>query len=306
MHFIVNALRPDETNADFGGELLGADPHAAPSPALVAAVEAAMEKYGVLVLRGQAMNDAEQLRFARAFGPLELPPHWGLVNDSRPRVAAGLYDISNLDEDGELLSAESVQYASNKVNEEFHTDSSFNALPTKWSMLSARVLPPEGGDTEFCDARAAWDALPPGLQARACDAVAEHWYWHTRGTSIYKEITDDMRRAMPPARHPVVRTVGGRRTLYLGAHATHIVGWPRAEGERFIAALNAHIASPAFRYRHRWRESDLVLWDNRCVLHRATGFDDRKYRRDMRRATINEHGPEISSTDGVTPVGHDR
>src|SRR4051794_35923263 len=132
MHFPVNALRPGAANADFGAELLGADPHAAPPPALVAAVEAAMEKYGVVVVREQVMDDAEQLRFARAFGPLELPPHWGLVNHSRPRVATGLYDISNLDEHGELLSAGSVQYASNKVNEEFHTDSSFNALPTKW------------------------------------------------------------------------------------------------------------------------------------------------------------------------------
>jgi alpha-ketoglutarate-dependent 2,4-dichlorophenoxyacetate dioxygenase len=303
MTFIVNALQPGTVRADFGAELLGADPHAPPSPALVAAVEAAMATYGVVVLRDQAMNDDEQVRFARAFGPLELPPHWGLVNDSRPRGGTGLYDISNLDENGELLSERSVQYASNKVNEEFHTDSSFNSLPTKWSMLSARVLPPAGGDTEFCDARAAWDALPPELQARAEDALAEHWYWHTRGTSIYQEITADMRRAMPPARHPVVRRVAGRKTLYLGAHATHIVGWPRADGEHFIAELNAHIAAPQFRYRHRWRDADLLIWDNRCVLHRATGFDATKHRRDMRRATINEYGPEVASTDGTPRAG---
>jgi alpha-ketoglutarate-dependent 2,4-dichlorophenoxyacetate dioxygenase len=166
-------------------------------------------------------------------------------------------------------------------------------------MLSARVIPPEGGDTEFCDGRAAYDGLTPAQRARADGAVAEHWYWHTRGTSIYQTITDDMRRAMPPAQHPVVRTVAGRKTLYLGAHATHIVGWPRADGEKFIAELNTHIARPEFRYRHVWREADLLIWDNRCVLHRATGFDALKYRRDMRRATVNEHGPEVSSTDAL-------
>jgi len=295
----VNPLRPGSGNPNFAGEVLGADLQTPPSPALVAAVEDAMATYAVVVVREQAIDDDEQLRFARAFGPLELPPHWGLVDSSRPRVGHGLYDISNLDENGELLPATSVKYASNKANEEFHTDSSFNELPTKWSMLSARVIPPEGGDTEFCDGRAAFEALTPELQARAADAVAEHWYWHTRGTSIYKDITEDMRRAMPPVRHPVVRTVAGRRTLYLGAHATHIVGWPRADGEHFIRELNAHLAQPEFGYRHEWRPADLLIWDNRCVLHRATGFDAARHKRDMRRATINEYGPEISSTDAL-------
>ena len=258
-----------------------------------------MAKYAVVVLRDQRIDDDEQLRFARAFGPLELPPHWGLRDDSRPRVGHGLYDISNLDEHGELLPATSLQYASNKANEEFHTDSSFNALPTKWSMLSARVIPPAGGDTEFCDARSAYDALPAGLRARADDAIAEHWYWHTRGTDVYKVITDEMRRAMPPASHAVVRVVAGRKALYLGAHATRIAGWQTDEGERFIAQVNAHIAQAAHRYRHVWRPADLLLWDNRCVLHRATGFDATLHKRDMRRATMNEYGPEISSTDSI-------
>jgi alpha-ketoglutarate-dependent 2,4-dichlorophenoxyacetate dioxygenase len=295
----VNPLRPESGNPSFAGEVLDADLHVPPSPALVAAVEDAMAKYAVVVLRDAAIDDEEQLRFARAFGPLELPPHWGLVDTSKPRVGHGLYDISNLDEHGELLAASSVKYASNKANEEFHTDSSFNALPTKWSMLSARVIPPEGGDTEFCDGRAAFEALTPELKARAEEAVAEHWYWHTRGTSIYNSITEDMRRAMPPVRHPVVRTVDGRQTLYLGAHATHIVGWPRADGEHFIAELNAHLAQPGFRYRHEWQPADLLIWDNRCVLHRATAFDSARDVRDMRRATINEYGPEISSTDAL-------
>ena len=172
-------------------------------------------------------------------------------------------------------------------------------------MLSARVLPPAGGDTEFCDARAAWDALPEALRDRAKTATAEHWLWKTRVDAGRMQITDEMRRAMPPAQHPVVRMVAdsGRTSLYLGAHVTHIVGWQIADSDRFIAAVNAHIAQPQFRYVHKWRVGDLLVWDNRCTLHRATSYEVFKYKRDMRRATINEYGPEVSSTTalGIPP-----
>jgi alpha-ketoglutarate-dependent 2,4-dichlorophenoxyacetate dioxygenase len=296
MTFTVNPIGPRIGDGAFGAELRGASLHRPPSPELISALNDAMARYAVVVLRDQMIDDEEQIRFARAFGPLELPPHMGLPG-IKSRIGFGLYDISNLDDNGNFLPIESLRLASNKANEEFHTDSSFNDLPTKWSMLSARLIPPQEGDTEFCDARAAYDALPRSIQARAAEAVAEHWFWKTRAAT-YKVITEDMRRAMPPARHPVVRTVGGsgRKTLYLGAHATHIVDWPRDDSEHFIAELNAHIQKPAFRYRHRWKLGDLVVWDNRCTLHRATQFDVFKYKRDMRRATINEFGPEISST----------
>jgi alpha-ketoglutarate-dependent 2,4-dichlorophenoxyacetate dioxygenase len=265
---------------------------------LVDAFNQAMADYGVVVLREQFISDEEQIRFARAFGPLELPPHMGLAG-AKSRIGFGLYDVSNLDANGDFLPPESLKHASNKANEEFHTDSSFNDLPTKWSMLSARVIPPEGGNTEFCDARAAYAALTPELQARADEAKAEHWFWKTRGAAGYTVITEDMRRAMPPAQHPVVRTMvsSGLKTLYLGA--THIVGWPQIDGEHFINELNSHIHKRAFRYVHRWKLGDLLVWDNRCTLHRATKYDVFKYKRDMRRATINEYGPEISSTTKI-------
>jgi alpha-ketoglutarate-dependent 2,4-dichlorophenoxyacetate dioxygenase len=311
--FNVNPVGPRFGTQAFAAELLGANLHEEPSPALIETFNAAMARYAVVVLRGQMISDAEQVRFARAFGPLELPPHMGLSKHATGRIGFGLYDISNLDADGELLPPDSLKHLFNKGNENFHTDSSFNELPTKWSMLSARVLPPEGGDTEFCDARAAFDALPEDLKTRAGAATAEHWLWKTKIAAGYKDITDDMRRAMPPVRHPVVRTVesSGRKTLYLGAHATHIVDWPSADSERFIAEINAHIAGPEFRYVHKWRPGDLLVWDNRCTLHRATNFDLFRYKRDMRRATINEHGPEISSTTAIgvpppkNPAGRD-
>lgn len=306
MSLTVNRLGPQFAEGAFAAEILGANLHEPPSDDLVDAVEAAMAKYAVVVLRDQLIDDAEQVRFARAFGPLELPPHMGMRPAAmKVRVGYGLYDISNLDAEGNFLPEDSLRLIFNKGNENFHTDSSFNMLPTKWSMLSARVIPPEGGDTEFCDARAAWDTLPGELRARAASATAEHWLWKTRVEAGKMPITDEMRQAMPPARHPVVRTVtdSGRTSLYLGAHVTHIVDWPEQDSARFIRAINSHIASPQFRYVHKWRVGDLLIWDNRCTLHRATPYEVFKHKRDMRRATINEYGPEVSSTTalGIPP-----
>jgi alpha-ketoglutarate-dependent 2,4-dichlorophenoxyacetate dioxygenase len=293
----VNPLHPL-----FAAEMLGVDLRLPPAAELVAAVDEAMARYAVLVIRDQAIDDAQQVRFARQFGPLELPPHMGLKGaHGAPRICRELYDVSNLAADGNFLPQDSLRHASNKANEEFHTDSSFNMLPTKWSLLLAHLIPPERGDTMFVDTRAVWDALPAEAQARAHGAVAEHYFWKTRGRSGYKVITDDMKRAMPPARHNLVRVVpeSGRSALYIGEHATHIVGWPREEGEAFLSELNRFATQPQFVYTHEWRVGDLVIWDNRCTLHRATGFDVYKYKRDLRRATINEYGPEISSTDAL-------
>jgi len=181
-------------------------------------------------------------------------------------------------------------------------------------MLKVALILPDGvqraerrkrREAELCDARAAWDTLSDELRQRARSATAEHWLWKTRVDAGKMQITEEMRSAMPPARHPVVRTVpdSGRLSLYLGAHVTHIVDWPMAESERFIAEINGHIARPEFRYRHSWRVGDLLVWDNRCTLHRATSYPVFEQKRDMRRATINEYGPEVSSTTalGIPP-----
>ncbi len=285
----------------FAAEMLGADLRQDPSPDLVAAVNDAMAQYAVLIIRGQVITDEQQVRFARRFGPLELPPHMGLKGaHGAPRIAAELYDVSNLAADGNFLPQDSLRHASNKANEEFHTDSSFNSLPTKWSLLMGHIVPPERGDTLFVDTRAAYDALPADLKARSHGAVAEHYFWKTRGRAGYT-VTDDMRRAMPPVQHNVVRVVpeSGRSALYIGEHTTRIVGWPQEQGEAFLNELNRFATQPQFVYTHKWRAGDLVIWDNRCTLHRATGYDVYRYKRDLRRATINEYGPEISSTDAI-------
>lgn len=295
MPLVVNPLHPL-----FAAELLGADLREEASSELIARVNEAMAQYAVLVIRDQKINDDEQIRFSRAFGPLELPPYMGLKNDGVRRIRPEMYDVSNLDPNGDFLPPESLRHASNRANEAFHTDSSFNSLPTKWSLLMAHIVPPERGDTLYVDTRAAYDALPEAMKIRARSAVAEHYFWKTRGRSGYT-VTEEMKRVMPAVHHPLVRVIpeSGRAALYIGEHATHIVGWPREEGEQFLNELNEFAAQPQFIYTHRWRAGDLVVWDNRCTLHRAAGYDVYRYKRDLRRTTINESGPEISSTTAL-------
>ena len=300
MSLIIERLHPL-----FAAEICGADLHRQPDGALVSAINTAMAEYALVVLRDQDINDDEQIRFSRAFGPLELPPHMGLKrpqqHDLQRRIRSEMYDVANIDGNGDFLPFESLRMASNRANEEFHTDSSFNALPTKWSLLSGRIVPPVGADTLFADTRAAYDALPQDMKAKAEEAIAEHYFWKTRGRAGFNVVTDDMKRAMPAVPQRVVRVIpeSGRKALLIGNHATHIIGWPLQEGQRFLDELNAFATQPQFIYTHNWRAGDLVIWDNRCTLHRATAYDVFKYKRDLRRTTINEYGPEMSSTDAL-------
>ena len=223
-----------------------------------------MARFALVVLRDQFISDEEQIRFSRAFGPLELPPHMGLKRpqrrDLQQRIRPEMYDVSNIDANGDFLPYESLKMASNRANEEFHTDSSFNALPTKWSLLSARIVPPVGADTLFVDTRAAYDALPDDLKMKAEDAIAEHYFWKTRGRAGFVSITADMKRAMPPVPQKVVRVIpeSGRKALLIGNHATHVIGWPLEEGrsvsreaKRVCDAAAVHVRPQMARGRPR-------------------------------------------------------
>jgi alpha-ketoglutarate-dependent 2,4-dichlorophenoxyacetate dioxygenase len=286
----------------FAAELEGADLGVEPSPELVETVERAMAQYAVLVIRDQHIGDEEHIRFSRAFGPLELPPNLGM-SSAKKRLRRELYDASNLDENGHVLSADSPRRKYNRGNELFHTDSSFNDLPTKWSLLLAHVLPSVGGNTEFVDLRAVYADLPPETKTRLEGVVAEHYLWHSRERGGFTSVTDEMKRLMPPVRHPVVRRAAdGRRTLYIGAHASHVVGWQIDEGRALLDELLTHAADAQYIYSHEWCDGDLVIWDDRCTLHRAGSFDDLRDARDLRRTTVNEYGPERASTDSLTPV----
>ena len=259
-----------------------------------------MAHYAVVAVRAQDISDEDHIRFSRAFGPLELPPDLGM-RDQKQRLRRELYDASNLDANGALLTADSPRRKYNVGNALFHTDSSFNDLPTKWSLLLAHELPPDGGNTEFVDLRAVYADLPDATKARLAGLVAEHYLWHSRERGGFTAVTDEMRQLMPPVQHPLVRTAAdGRPTLYIGAHAAHIVGWPVDEGQGLLQELLTIASQRRYVYAHEWRDGDLVIWDDRCTLHRATTFDDLRHRRDMRRTTINEYGPERASTDGRT------
>jgi alpha-ketoglutarate-dependent 2,4-dichlorophenoxyacetate dioxygenase len=286
----------------FAAELVDADLTQEPSSELVETVEAAMARYGVLVVREAAISDEQHKRFSRAFGPLELPSR---VPGARPpgkrQVDPGLFYAGNLDADGEIIAYGSDGYKLAQGAERFHTDSSFHAMPTKWSLLHGVETPPPqaGGDTLFADARAAWDALPEATQRRIEPLVGIHDFWEGRRRAGLKgEITPEMRRLIPfgPVMHPIVRTMPyGRKALYIGGHCIGVEGMERAEGRALVESLYAHATQDRFVYRHPWRRHDLVIWDNRCTMHAATPLLSDAYARDMRRTTVNETGPEMSA-----------
>jgi alpha-ketoglutarate-dependent 2,4-dichlorophenoxyacetate dioxygenase len=281
----------------FGAELLGADLREPPSAELVKTVKDAMAEYAVLVIRGQTLTDQDQIRFTRVFGPLELLPDLGIKRSRPTRLPAEMYDASNLDENGEIVTPDSVRAKFSKGNEFFHSDSSYNDLPTSWSLLRGHIVSPEGGNTEFVDSRAAYDALPDEMKARIETLFVEHSIWHSRRRGGLKEVTREMEQAMPPVQHPLVRlSENGRKALYMGGHASHIIGMPIEEGRRLLEELYQFATQPRFIYSHEWKVGDLLIWDNRCTMHRGTPFPYFKYKRDLRATRLLEYGTDRSST----------
>lgn len=292
MSLIIRPLHPV-----FGAELIGADLTVPPSRDLVETVERTMATYAVTVIRDCQITDEQHLRFARAFGPLELPPGMDkYAGNKARRIAPELFDISNLDENDEVIPRTSERRKYALATERFHTDSSFHTLPTKWSLLLGHIIPPTGGDTQFVDTRAVYDGLSEEIRAKVDGLSVVHDFWRGRELAGAGDVTQGMREAMPPVTQPLVRTMPyGRRALYIGAHATGIVGWPEEEALRFLGELYDFATQDKFVYAHKWRQGDMLIWDNRCTLHRATPLETDDYKRDVRRATVNEYGPEVSA-----------
>ena len=288
----INQLHPL-----FAAELVGADA-ANPDQALIDTVEQAMAEHAVLCIRAQDLTDEQHLAFARSFGPLELP---GPKREgAQRRIAYGLYDASNLDMDGNIVKRDTMRAKFSKGNELFHADSSFNQLPSKWSMLRGVIVAPERGETELIDMRAVYDALPEEMKKRIANLEAEHSFFHSRvkgGAPLDPE--EARKNPLYPFMHavqPMVRTsANGRKALFVGAHAFRVVGMNDGEGYALIEELLNFASQPQFIYAHKWQPHDILIWDNRCTLHRGTEFDYEKYKRDMRRANINEGGEETSA-----------
>ena len=272
-----------------GAEVTGIDLKAPVAPEEFAAIEAAFNRHAVLVFPGQPLGDEQQIAFSRLFGPLEISPEYAGSKKSRlsrPEIA----DISNLDPENRVMSAEDKRLIFNRGNQLWHTDSSFKFVPARCSLLSAREIPPSGGETEFADLRAAYDALPEEKKRAIDGLVVEHSIFRSRAQIGFTEFNDEIRRALPPVPQLLVRhhPGSGRKTLYLASHASHVIGWPLEQGRALIEELIAFATEPRFVHQHRWSVGDLVLWDDRCTMHRGRPYDDTRYRRDMHRTTVSD------------------
>ena len=282
----------------FAAEMHGVDLRDPTTPALCAAIDAAMDRYAVLVLHDQHLTDEQQLGFGRALGPLEDRP--AQVGMEKQRLKhAELVDISNLEIDDSLLPADDRRRMFNLGNQLWHTDSSFKRTPAKYSMLHARVIPPSGGETEFADMRAAWDALPAAIRVQIAPMVCDHSLIYSRALLGFDAFTESERAGFAPVPQRLVRRHpgSGRQSLFLAAHIGTIHGMPRPEAMMLIRNLTEHATQREFVYRHVWREHDLVIWDNRCTMHRGLSYDDKRYKRDMRRVTLTDVAPTLEQVD---------
>ena len=271
----------------FVGEVSGIDLTRPLAPDQVAALEAGMDRYAVLVFHDQHLTDEQQMAFTRNFGAIENARGGNITRPEQQRLPVGMNDVSNLDKDQKPLARDDRRRLFNLGNQLWHSDSSFRAIPAKYSLLSCRLPATSGGNTEFADMRAAYDALDSATKAEIADLVTEHSLIYSRGSLGFTELTEDERAAFRPVRQSLVRVhpVSGRKSLYLSSHIGTIVGWPRPEAMAFIRDLTEHATQPEFVYVHHWRQWDLVIWDNRQTMHRVRRFDDTKPR-DMRRTTV--------------------
>jgi len=271
----------------FVGEVSGVDIAKPLAQEEVAAIEAGMDEYAVLVFHDQKLTDEQQMAFTRNFGAIEDARGGNVTKPQDKRLQTGMNDVSNLGKDGKPLPRDSRQRLFNLGNMLWHSDSSFRPIPAKYSLLSARIVNPVGGNTEFADMRAAWDALDPGTQAEIEDLMCEHSLMYSRGLLGMLEYSEEERAMFRPVRQRLVRThpVTGRRSLYLSSHAGSIVGMPMPEARILLRDLTEHATQPRFVYVHRWRPWDLVMWDNRQMMHRVRRYDEGQPR-DMRRTTV--------------------
>jgi len=271
----------------FVGEVSGIDIGRPLSPEDVAAIEAGMDRYAVLVFHDQKITDEQQMAFSESFGALEDARGGNITKPEDKRLPTGMNDVSNLGRDGQPLSRESRVRLFNLGNMLWHSDSSFRAIPAKYSLLSARVVNPIGGNTEFADMRAAYDTLDDATKVQIEDLVCEHSLMYSRGSLGMLDFSDEERAMFRPVRQRLVRThpVTGRKSLYLSSHAGGIVGMPMPEARILLKDLTEHATQPKFVYVHRWRLGDLVMWDNRQMMHRARRYDEGQPR-DMRRTTV--------------------
>ena len=296
MTISVTAFAPS-----FAAEITGLDMAAPLDAGTRDLVVGAIDQYAAVVIRGEPVSQDAQVEFAKNFGPLDAV-NGVLTTDIERRVSEELVDISNLDEDSNILDLDDRRRLFNLGNRLWHTDSSFKRVAAKYSMLHAHSVPPEAGETQVCDLRAAYDALSDAMKSRIEEMVAVHSIFTSRALLGFDHFSDEEHAALPPIRRPIVRVHpgSGRKTLYLASHIGRIVGRPVAEGRLLARDLMEHATQRQFVYTHHWRVGDTLIWDDRCTMHRALPFDEARYERDMRRATVMEI--EAAEVDEETAV----
>jgi alpha-ketoglutarate-dependent 2,4-dichlorophenoxyacetate dioxygenase len=260
-----------------------------------AAIKAAFFKYSVLVFPEQELTSAQHIAFAEVFGPMEQNINTYADEVKKYRIDTRIADVSNLGDENEILAANSRKRMSGLANRLWHTDSIFRHLPALTSLLYGRSIAPVGGRTEFADMRAAYDALPSATQSKIEKMIVEHSIFHSRAKLGFTDFTEKERASLPPAKQVLVRTIPetGRRNLYLASHAMRVIGMSDEESEKLFKELTEHATQPQFVLSHRWRVNDLVMWDNRCTMHRGTDFDDWRWKRDVQRATVSDIGNTV-------------
>jgi alpha-ketoglutarate-dependent 2,4-dichlorophenoxyacetate dioxygenase len=295
-----------------GARVEGVDLAAPMDDVIFAKIAAAFEEHSVLVFSEQRLTDEQQMRFSERFGPLETTLN---ATGREDRLHPNLVDLSNIDPDHDekLMDWSDRRMIYQSGNQLWHTDSSFKPVPATASLLSGREVPPAGGETEFVSMRHAFATLPPEVQRRLEGRVVVHSILYSRSTIAKGLFDPEHERGLPPVRQALVRAnpVNGRRSIYIGSHAWYIEGLPYDESRRLLDELLAHTTRPGMEYQHQWKQWDVVMWDNRCVLHRGRPWDAGKHVRVMRRTTIAGVAPtadppfasRTSVWDGIIPSG---
>ena len=284
----------------FMAEIGGIDLSEPVSPEDFQVIDNAFNDHAVLVFRDQSVTEAQQVAFSAHFGPLIATTNYHRKGEQK-RLRAELADVSNLDHTNALLPEDSERRMHSLGNQLWHTDASFKHVPARCSLLAAYEVPPKGGETEFADLRAAYDALPQGRKDAIEDLIVEHSIYRSRERMGFTGYNEAARAELPPVQQVLVRTHpgSGRKTLYLAAHASHVIGWPLEKGQALIDELIDHATQPQFTYTHQWKVGDIVMWDNRCTMHRARPYEDLKYRRDMRRSTVSDEINTVEARRGT-------
>jgi alpha-ketoglutarate-dependent 2,4-dichlorophenoxyacetate dioxygenase len=275
----------------FVGEVRGVDLRRPVDDVTLGEIQAAIDRHAVLVFPDQSIDDGQQIAFAERFGPLERSTLRTIQYGASRLGHDALVDVSNLDEQGQPFIPGERRQLFSLGNRMWHTDSSFKRVPGKYSFLHAHAIPSRGGETEYTDLRAVWDSLLEETQASLEALEVEHSLFYSHGAIGFTDFTEEERAALPPAPQPLVRTLpeSGRKSLYLASHASHVIGWPVPEGRVLLRELIEVATQREFVYQHRWRVGDLVMWDNRCTMHRVRPYDQAGERRDMRRVTVADH-----------------